>query len=103
MTSEVWSYFKKLSVQNEMLCKLCVNAPCKNCSKEVPCKLKGFLASNAKKHLKFFHHEEYSLVEQKDAKKSLPTAPKRQRLKETVEITVDDFFRKDKKPMTKAQ
>jgi len=65
-TSIVWEYFTRLNESNEIICKLCQAKPCKNCNTHKPCKLSGIIASNGKKHLKYFHPEEYILVENKD-------------------------------------
>ena len=91
--SHVWEFFNKNKISSESECRLCIINPCKNCSKERPCHLKGVLASNAKKHLKFIHPDEYTIVEEKDSEKDLHLA-KKPRLDATKERpNPADFFK----------
>ena len=53
--SEVWKFFNKLIATNEAVCKICTENPCKKCKKDEPCKLQGFIPTNAKRHLKYSH------------------------------------------------
>ena len=66
--SSVWKYFTRSTVANEIVCKLCEGKPCRNCKKDFPCKLKGMNATNAKKHLKFVHPNEFEETEKSDRK-----------------------------------
>jgi hypothetical protein len=104
--SEVWRYFTKLLDSNQILCKLCAEKFCKNCSKENPCKLQGFNPSNAKKHLKFIHPDESKIVEEMDNNKDV-IPPKKIKLCEKAEpiptlSKSKDFF-KPRQPLTFSQ
>jgi len=63
-SSAAWYYFSRQP--DYMGCKLCELTPCTYCTNARPCALKGHNVTNAKKHLKFRHPNEYKSIEQKE-------------------------------------
>uniref|UniRef100_A0A914NIH3 BED-type domain-containing protein n=1 Tax=Meloidogyne incognita TaxID=6306 RepID=A0A914NIH3_MELIC len=106
-TSIIWTlkieddrtYFQKTE-DGDTLCNICSVKSCKNCKNKNPCVLKGYHASNARKHLRSFHDLEYKKLDEKEKEDKEEPPRKQQKImtQNTCQSDINNFFSKNQCP-----